>query len=374
LAKRGNGEGTIYQRADGRWVAAAYGADGARRFYYGPTRADVAAKLAATFEARLRAAPPAPRDLTVAAWSQEWLEITQKSLRPGGWRKHDERMRNHVLPAIGRIRLAALAADDLDRLYAKCLAAGLSARSVHHIHATLHAALALAVRRDKVVRNVADLVDPPRSAPREMTTFSESEYRTFLSAARADPNEGAFLAVAATTGMRKSEVLGLRWKDVDLDRGEVHLATVLERRGGEVTFAQPKTKGSRRHIQLTREAVEALRRRRTHQREQRVAAGPGWADYDLVFTRVDGRPFSESSLNRHFKALLAANDLPSLRIHDLRHTAATVLLGRGVHQKIVSEMLGHSRTAITLDLYSHVTPTMQREAVSALEAAIGASG
>lgn len=377
MARRGNGEGTITQRKDGRWGAAAFDARGIRRWYYGRTRGEVAAKLGAASEARQSGEPvrPAlPKRLTLAEWAREWLEITERSLRYSSWRKHEERMRGHILPSLGRIPLATLAASDLDQLYARKLAEGLAPCSVHHIHATLHAALGLAVRRDKVGRNVADLVDPPRSAPREMRTLSELEYRTLIRAARQDPNAGALIVLAATTGMRKSEVLGLRWRDVDVARGEVHLATVLERRGGTVSFAQPKTRGSKRHIQLTIDAVDALRRRRAHQHEQRLAAGPGWTEHDLVFTRADGEPLAESALWRYFFALLAANGLPRIRLHDLRHTAATVLLGLGVHQKIVSEMLGHSRTAITLDLYSHVTPTMQRDAVRALEAAIDASG
>jgi integrase len=171
--------------------------------------------------------------------------------------------------------------------------------------------------------------------------------------------------------MRLSEILGLRWRDVAKD-WEVQLRTTLERRGEVVAFVEPKTKGSRRLILLTSHASAALRRHRARQVQVRLAAGPPWVDRDLVFTDATGDPLPESTLRVAYRAALVRARLPRIRFHDLRHTAATIALGRGVHPKVVSEMLGHSRTAITLDLYSHVTPAMQRGAVSAMEAVLGA--
>lgn len=171
--------------------------------------------------------------------------------------------------------------------------------------------------------------------------------------------------------MRLSEILGLRWRDVDLERGEVQLRTALEWTGDVFRFAEPKTRGSRRHILLTAHAIAALRRHRVCQAQARLAAGNAWEDHDLVFTHVAGGPVAESTLRLAFRDALRRAGLPRIRFHDLRHTAATIALGRGVHPKVVSEMLGHSRIAVTLDLYSHVTPTMQREAISAMDAALG---
>lgn len=371
MSKRGNGEGSIYQREDGRWVASV-SIDGKRKDFYGRTRADVAERLKTALAAQQRGELIIAKPESFEAWASEWLEATRSGLRHSGWRKHDERMRNHILPAIARTPIAKLSPERLDRLYADKIRGGLSAQTVRHIHATVHKCLELALRRGRVVRNVADLVTPPAVEARDMATLTEDEYRALLVEASSDVVYGPFFIIAGRTGMRKSEVLGLRWRDVELDRGEIHLSTVLERVAGTINFAKPKTKAGKRRIQLTVDAVLALRRQRARQRELRIAAGAAWRDLDLVFTRDDGQPIAESTLRRAFIAMLKRAGASEIRIHDLRHTVATLLLGADVHQKIVSEMLGHSRTSITMDLYSHVTPTMQRQAVSALEA-IGAA-
>jgi integrase len=371
VSRRGNGEGTISQRKDGRWEARVSLDDG-RRCFYGTTRTEVAEKLKTALSAQQRGELIVASPQSFEAWAGEWLAAARGPLRYSGWRKHEERMRNHVVPAIGRTPLAKVTPERLDRLYADKIASGLSAQTVHHIHATIHKCLELAMRRGRVMRNVADLVTPPAVEARDMATLTGDEYRALLREASGDATYGPFFIVSGRTGMRKSELLGLRWRDVDLDAGAIHLSTVLERVEGVLNFAKPKSKAGKRRIQLTTDAVLALRRQRARQRELRLAAGAAWRDLDLVFTREDGQPLAESTLRRAFIAMLRRAGASEIRIHDLRHTVATLLLGADVHQKIVSEMLGHSRTSITMDLYSHVTPTMQREAVSALEA-IGAA-
>ncbi len=186
----------------------------------------------------------------------------------------------------------------------------------------------------------------------------------------------ALYVLAVTTGMRQGEILGLRWRDVDVDQGMVQVRGSMQAlKGVGLHIAEPKTAGSRRHVMLSQRPIEALRRHRVAQAAERLRAGAGWEDNDLVFANEVGRPIAAGNLlRRSFEPLLKSAGLPRIRFHDLRHTSATLLLGQGVHPKIVSEMLGHSKITTTLDLYSHVTPTMQREAVRAFDAILTAGG
>lgn len=264
-----------------------------------------------------------------------------------------------------------LGPEQLQRLYAERLAAGSAPASVHQLHAVLHRALEQAARWRHVARNVASLVQAPRVARHEMTTLSPQQVRTFLASVAGTRHE-ALYTLALTTGMRQGEILGLRWVDVDLDGRTASVQQALHRgKGGGYDFQPPKTRRSRRQVALTQAAVAALRRHRTRQLEERIFAGDAWTDLDLAFTNGEGRPMRGTRVTHTFQAALQRASLPRIPFHGTRHTAATLLLGRGVHPKIVSEMLGHSTIAITLDLYSHVTPTMQRDAAAVLDTVMG---
>lgn len=367
--RNGNGEGSITRRSDGRWMARVSLTTG-RKTFYGRTRSDVDALLTAAKKARDDGTPIPVDRATVASYFADWLESIRPQLRSGTWRKREMHVRLHIAPTLGRVVLAKLSPEHLERLYAAKSAEGLSGQTVRHIHATIHKALAQAERRRHVTRNVAHLVDAPRVEQHEIKAWTEDQANAFLTAVEASPLAPLFV-LAITTGMRKGEILALRWRDVDLDRRTIQLRATLERYHGVVRFAEPKTKGSKRKIELTARAVTDLRRQRAAQRIQQLAAGPAWANLDLVFASEAGAPLVESTLRRAFNALSRAAGVPQIRFHDLRHTAFTILLGRGIHAKVVSEMAGHSRISVTMDLYSHVTPTMQREAVSAMEAALG---
>jgi integrase len=204
-------------------------------------------------------------------------------------------------------------------------------------------------------------VTPLVRAEHEFITLSPKQARRFLEVVAGNRLEALYV-VALTTGMREGELLGLRWADVDLDAGAVHVVRRLKRRT------------SRRQVLLVRIAVQALNLHQERQEEERRQAGSTWDDNGLVFPNTIGRPINPSNfLRREFYPLLKAAGLPRMRFHDLRHSAATLLLGMGVHPKIVSELLGHTQIGITLDLYSHVTATMQRDAVQAFEELLGSS-
>lgn len=367
MARRGNGEGTIRQRSDGRWEAMLRLPNGGRKSFFAKTRREVAEKLTFALRARQQGVGVVSDRETVAGYLTSWIASARPSLRPRTWQRYEQLVRVHAIPELGRIRLSHLGPADLQQLYAHRLSAGAAPTSVHHPHAVLHRALRQATGWGLVVRNVADLVKPPRITRREMTTLSPDQARALLDAVAGDRLEAVYV-VGLTTGMRQGELLGLRWADVDLDARSARVRTTLHRTRDGFTFAAPKTARSRRQIALTPTAVGALRRHRARQIEDRLRAGAAWEDHDLVFANAIGQPLHGTYVTTLFRQVLARASLPRIRFHDLRHTAATLLLGRGVHPKIASEMLGHSTIAITLDLYSHVTPTMQREAVDALEA------
>jgi integrase len=367
MPRRGAGEGSVFRRTDGRWCAYLSLWDGGRRYLYGKTRADVQRKLADAHRTLDQGLPFSPERQTVGDFLTEWLEGQRQRLRPNTWKRYEEYVRLHAIPTLGRVKLAALSPQHLDRLYAQRLAAGLSPTTVHHIHAVLHKALEQAVRWNLVPRNVAGLVDPPSAGHQEMRALTPEQTRTLLDGAGDGPLE-AILTLAVTTGMRKGELLALHWSDVDLEQGTLRVIGTMQRHpDGNLTVTPPKTARSRRRVELTPMAVDVLRRHRARQAETRLLLGPDWNETGLVFPSSLGRPQDGSHLLYGlFHPLLERLGLPIIRFHDLRHTAATLLLGRGIHPKIVSEMLGHSTIAITLDLYSHVTPTMQRDAARAM--------
>jgi integrase len=254
---------------------------------------------------------------------------------------------------------------------ARKLDEGLAPKSVKHVHTTLHRALGQAVRWGLVPRNVAAAVDPPRVRTPEMRPLSPTQARTLLAAAEGN-RLTALYVLAVTTGMRQGELLGLGWEDVDLDAGTVRVRRTLTLARGGPRLTEPKTRRSRRQIRLTASAVDALDRNRERQEAEGAAKGDGWNDQGLVFRTRRGTPIRRDNLHsKSWKPLLRRAGLPDVRFHDLRHTCATLLLTKGVHPKIVSEMLGHSSIAITLDTYSHVIPGLGEAAALAMENALG---
>lgn len=370
MAKRANGEGSIYKRADGRWCATVSVDGGKRKSFYGKTRQIVARELATALKARQDGLPlPAERQ-TLGQFLTGWLESVRPSLRPRTYVRYEQLVRLQATPFIGRLLVTRLMPDHLQKLYAERLEARQSPSSVRQLHAVLHRALGQATRWGMVGRNVADLVSPPRVERKEMQALSPEDARKFLDTARGDRLEALYV-IALTTGMRQGELLGLRWRHVDLEGKTVRVSGALQRTAEGFVIAEPKTTRSRRQIALTSSAVDSLRRHRVAQAEERLRLGAAWQDLDLVFANEAGGYIPEWGLRRgSFLPMLRKARLPVIRFHDLRHTAATLMLGRGVHPKVVAEMLGHSQISITLDLYSHVTPTMQREATEALDAVL----
>src|SRR5260221_1133696 len=286
--RRGHNEGSIYKRKDGRWVAAMSIEGGKRKEFTGKTRDEVRAKLAKAHYEReqlgLSVTTGAAERQTLKQYLASWLEtIKPPVLDENTWRQHTYLVTRHLVPPLGATKLTQLSAQQVQGLYAAKVAEGLSTTTEHHLHATLHRALAQAVRLGLLMRNVTDLVDAPRMAETELHPLSREEARVLLDVASGERLEALYV-VALATGMRQSELLGLRWADVDLDvlpTAVVRVQFQLKREGGRLVFKAPKTRRSRRQIAIAGPAVAALRRHRTLQAEQRFLLGPMWQDFDL---------------------------------------------------------------------------------------------
>ena len=277
---------------------------------------------------------------------------------------------NHIKPSLGRIKLKNANALHLQGLYRNRLDSGLSPSTVQKIHHVLHKAFTQAVKWSFIPRNPADSAKPPTPTPKEMHPLSVNQARKLLDTANeAGERLEALYVLAIHTGMRRGELLGLKWEDVDLSGSTIRVRRTLTRteNGKRLALGEPKTKKSRRTVRLTQRAVDALKRHRARQAEEKLKVGGLYQDQGLVFAGEGGGLINPSNLRqRSFIPLLERAGLPRLTFHDLRHTCASLLFQKNVHPKFVQELLGHSSVAITLDTYSHMLPGMGDEAANAI--------
>jgi integrase len=302
--------------------------------------------------------------------ADKWLPHMRTQVRAKTWQRYEGAVRLHVVPTIGRVRLAQLRPTHVQRVLDQMTETGCSPASVHKTYRVLASALAQAVRWRILAVNPSTGVRPPRDERRELAVPNAAQVRKLLDAAAGGPYELPLL-LAATTGMRRGELLGLRWSSVDVDAGSLTVTTTLQRVRGETVFVSPKTERSRRKISLPAITVDALKRHRKEQAERRLFLGAAWCDLGLVVDRGDGEHMDPDTLSAGFRRAAKAAGLEGARLHNLRHAYATTLLAAGVNVKVVSEALGHARTAFTMDVYAHVLPTMGEQAASAIQAALG---
>src|SRR5262249_54948018 len=329
---------------------------------YGDTRKNVQVQLTAALRAQQQGLPLASDRQTVGSFLEEWLAQSHRStVRAKTYATYRYIIHSHLIPGLGRSVLSKLTAKDVQAFLMAKLASGLSARTVHHCHAVLKTALEYAVRWDLVPRNVAKLVKSPHVKRTEMAPLEPEQARMLLEAVRGHRLE-ALYTVALAIGLREGEALGLRWQDVDLEAGRLSVRVALQRIEGKLRMEEVKSAGSRRYIELPHIAVEALRAHRQRQLEEQRLWGPEWPSTGLVFTSAKGTPLEPRNVVRHFNGLLRKAGLPHKRFYDLRHTCATLLLVQGVHPRVVMEILGHSQISLTMNTYSHVVPTLQKEA------------
>jgi integrase len=376
MGKRGNGEGSIGRRKDGLYMAryTVQTATGSkRRALYGKTRSEVAAKLSKALADRESGLTFDADNMPVGEYLSRWLsDSVRGTVRISTLERHEQIIRTHLAPAFGRMKVKTLTPAHVRSLHREKLEEGLAPATVRKIHSTLHKALSQAVADGLIPRNAAN-VKAPRPAPDEMRPLSEAEARTFLNTAReAGDRFEALYVLAITTGLRRGELLGLRWDDADLDQGTLRVGRALVREGGRQVVGETKTRRGRRRVNLTPRTVVALKAHRKRQLEHRVKLADLYEDQGLIFASESGTPLNpENLVKRSFKPLLERAGLPEIRFHDLRHTCATLLLGRCVHPKIVQELLGHATIAMTLDTYSHYLPSMGDQASGAMGDALG---
>jgi integrase len=371
VTRRGNGEGSIGQLKNGRWLARTY-FDGRRKAYYGKTRAEVAKKLAIGIKAHTDGLPVPSDKQTFAQFVEKWVEAITPTVRPRTAYNYALLLRHHAVPVLGRMPLTKIQPSDIVHVYEQRRKAGAAPMSILHLHRALFRAFRFAERWGDVARNVVALVDAPKVTRAEMRCLNADEARTLLATAQGDRLE-ALLVLALSTGMRSGELLGLTWRSVDVDRGSISVIASLQPTPSGLALMEVKTRRSRRVIDVEPRVVASLRRHRAAQEMERRVAGDVWDAPvpDLVFATSIGRPIDGRELIRKwFRPLLKKAGLPPIRIHDLRHSYASIALARGVHPKVVQEALGHSTIAVTLDLYSHVVPSLQREAAKEMGAAL----
>ena len=314
---------------------------------------------------------------------EAWLPAQEQRLRASSFDDYRRRIENHVVPALGGLGLQEIDAVRLDRLYSDLLAHGgprgrpLAPKSVRNVHVIISKALADATRKRLVTRNVALDADPPRvpgPSEREMATWTPDELRLFL-AATAPHRLAAAYVLAASTGMRRGEVLGLRWADVDLEAGTAAVRQTIVNVAYKVHVSEPKTARGRRTISLDPSTVAVLLAHREKQLNERSERPGDFSDRDLVFARLDGRPIHPDYFSQTFDRTVKRLKLRRVRLHDLRHTYATLALRAGVDAKTVSARLGHSTVAFTLDVYTKAVPQLDREAADKIAGLIfGQSG
>lgn len=305
---------------------------------------------------------------TVAELLSRWLtRVARHRVRPTTYQGYESTVRNHLVPWLGTIRVQKLTAARVQTFYSDRLDAGVGARTLNLAHLRLSQALDMAEREGIVRRNVCRHVDPPTSKSQPGKAWTEAEVRRFLDVAVKHWLHPLWL-VALSTGMRRGELLGLRWQDVDLDAGMLHIRQAVSILHGAPVISEPKTDAARRRIGLPRDVVEALRVHRDAWEVRRQSARD-W-DGDLVFCTRAGKPLNPNNIYPDFYALIAAAGVPRIRLHDARHTHGTIMVAKGVSIRAVADRLGHSKTSVTLNTYAHVLPSMRDEALEAIEEAL----
>ncbi|MEU6404100.1 tyrosine-type recombinase/integrase [Streptomyces sp. NPDC046985] len=402
--KNANNEGTIYQRKDGRWEGSAYvlTTDGTykRRSVYGKTWDEAHEKLTKLKADSLNGLPVATSKMTIAEYLAYWLtNVAKGKVRRTTYVNYESLVRNYVTTEFGKKKLVRLTARDIRAFLAKtavtcqCCAQGKdrkrpehkrrccalrkcckklpSDRTVRFLLVILRAALQHAVREDELPRNV----ELSMGTKREIEPLTAKEVRQLLTAAR-DNRLWAAYELAVRIGLRRGELLGLRWSDVDLHEGVLTVRQALQRVGGELLIVAPKTQRSARRVALPAECVTALRAQRAQQIADRKGAGDTWkgTGQGLVFTTKNGTPIEPRNLNRSFEVLSVRAGVRRVRFHDLRHTCASLLHEQGADARMIMEVLGHSSIRVTMDIYTFVRLDSQRSAFDRVGDALRGDG
>jgi integrase len=406
--RKANGEGTVYQRKDGRWEASGYvlGTDGIRKriSVYGATRKQAMGKLTEKLAHSNKGLLVAGRTGTLGAYLDHWLDtVARHTLRSNTFDRYQAVVRLYIKPYLGNKNLTALTARDVRTWLARvretcqcchqgidarrapakknpgnkprCCAIGqcchktLSEMTVQYLRTVLNSALQHAVREDELPRNVARNIKMPTARSQTFEPLTPEEARKLLTACANHPH-GALIELTLRTGLRKSEVLGLRWSDLNLETGTLTVAQTLQRTKNGLVIAPTKTYRSLRRVALPRQCTTTLTAHREQQDKDRAAAGDHWQENGLVFTNPWGRALDPVNLLRRFHTLCDHAGIRRIRFHDLRHSCATLLLEQGVELVTIKELLGHANIGVTGNTYAHVRLRLQHDAIEAMNTAL----
>jgi integrase len=369
--KRGKGEGTIYQRKDGLWTAQiTTGINPAtgksvRKTYYGQTRSEAARKMNEGLNKIQKGILETAKRETLNDWFEEWIEGRKYAIEEGTYLNYKDLYRCHLERAIGHIKLKDLKTIHIQTLFNSIHEnKKLAVSSLKRVHMVLNACLKKAVKKGLISRNPCDLLELPKSEHKEMQVMKSEELPIFLNAIKNSPHYTAFM-LELNTGLRRGELLGITWKDIDLETGTL---TIRQQLTGNGRIKGLKTESAYRTIQIQGEIIKILKKHKKQQTERQLMLGAAYNNNDLVFCNDDGRKLIPRVVTAHYKDILKRAGInPKLRFHDLRHSFATFLLETGkVSPKTLSEMLGHSNVKFTLQVYTHVTDRMKGEAAEAI--------
>jgi integrase len=368
--RRINGDGSVYKRKDGYWAGAFYArtTSGARKrvVVYGKTLDEARDKLGKA-QQEARAGIPVPDQAwRLGPYLEYWLEnFVKRNRRPATYALYETNIRLYLNPGLGGRKLARLSVADVQRFLGQRLEKGDSVRKVQIMRTVLSAALTRAVREELIVRNVARLAELPEWRPKPVWPWTADEARQFLAVSKSDPLHAAFVLLVLY-GLRRGEVLGLRWADIDFDAGVIHVRQQLQRVRGELRLGPVKTHAGQRNLPLLSLARQALEAQIGLQARYRLDMGPAWPSTDFVFTSRTGRPIEPRNFVRSFRRICEQNDVRMITIHHVRHTVASLLKDLSVPARDAQIILGHSRLAVTLEIYTHADEQAQRDALTRL--------
>lgn len=365
MAKRASGEGSVYKRGK-RWVGQV-GSGKNREIKYFDTQNEANEFRHKKVEQRRQGLNIQGSKVPLSKFLDDWLVVARTSVRPNTGDQYNQIVHQHINPTLGEILLRDLMPIHIQRLYTSKLEDDISPRTIRIIHSVLHRALNHALKLGLVVRNVSEAATLPKVSRKEMKTLDDYQVRQLLQAAEGTRMQVLFW-IAVTTGLRQGELLGLKWSDLDWQTGRVKIQRQVQRRKGKgLIFCEPKSASGRRVISLGEKTIEILREHKNNQLKERRMAGEKWKDNDLIFPSPIGTPQDCANVLKGYKKCLEKAGLPDLRFHDLRHTAATLMLQQEINPKVVQERLGHSDISLTLNTYSHVLPSMQDQAAQKMD-------
>lgn len=370
MTRRARGEGSIYRQRPGLWAASVFtsepGEPPKRKTIYGKTQEEVREKLAALVRRRDTGMLPETGNITTEQYLRHWLEyVARPRLRRSTFSRYRRAVEDDLIPVLGTIRLDKLRPSDVRVVIARRVNRGHAAATANYPRAVLRSALSDAVAEDLLARNVAAVTDPATGQSREAEPFTQNEARRFLDAIAGHRLRALWL-ITLSLGLRRGEVLGLRWEDVDEAAGVLRVRQSIQYVERQVVVESLKTKKARRDLVLPAQLVDALHEHRQQQLEEQLRTGRRWRDTGLVFVDQVGDMLKPYLVSSEFKRILRRSGMRERRLYDLRHSAATLMLAQGVDLRVIMQILGHSTITLTADTYTRVVNPLMRDAADAI--------